>query len=262
MEPSGEDLGAEVAGAHRFKYFKRPVVPSMQTVPPEVLLAPTAADEARNPLVAPPGASARVSEEGGTRAVAVQTQYRESEAQTLPYTPDYTVPEGGEPEVLALATLKAEQGLPAGLAEVEMIERARQKRAFEAALPPMTDEASFALRKRLMEEQETREWAARESEIDKLQNERLRLLRDALAERDRENEFLGEERVEVMRQQRLQSKERAVIAIQRRRVQALRKMMQTRQQEVRFRGRKRAEAGGGGPGARKLAAQPPSLFAR
>ena len=46
-----------------------------------------------------------------------------------------------------------------------MIERARAKRAFEAALPPMTDEASLALRRKMMSEQELRDWNVREGEI-------------------------------------------------------------------------------------------------
>ena len=38
---------------------------------------------------------------------------------------------------------------------------------FEHALPPTSDEASFALRRKLMEEQEFREWNKRENEIKK-----------------------------------------------------------------------------------------------
>jgi hypothetical protein len=38
------------------------------------------------------------------------------------------------------------------MAEMELIEQMRDKRAFENALPPTSDEASFALRRRLMEE--------------------------------------------------------------------------------------------------------------
>ena len=66
-----------------------------------------------------------------------QTDYRESEAQTDPYSPEYVVRPGSQPELLTLATLAYERGLPAGLAEVEMIERARAKRAWEATLPAL-----------------------------------------------------------------------------------------------------------------------------
>jgi hypothetical protein len=164
----------------------------------------------------------------GSKTVGVQTMYRDSEAQTDPYTPDYTVRPGEEPEILTLASLSYGKGLPAGLAEVEMIERARQKRDFEAALPPITDEASFELRKQMMEEQELREWGHREAEIDKLQEERLSLLHAAIHERDQENEFLSEQRIEALRQRKLEEKDQAIAAIQQRRIKALRKLSKAR----------------------------------
>ena len=40
-----------------------------------------------------------------TRTVQVQTDYRDSEAQTDPYTPEYVVRPGSQPELLTLATL-------------------------------------------------------------------------------------------------------------------------------------------------------------
>ena len=40
-----------------------------------------------------------------TRSVMVQTDYREMETQTDPYTPEYVVLPGSQPEVLTLATL-------------------------------------------------------------------------------------------------------------------------------------------------------------
>lgn len=58
-------------------------------------------------------------------------------------------------------------GLPAGLDEVEMIERARKKRAWEATLPPLNDLTQLDKRNRMMEEMERKEWAFREQEIEK-----------------------------------------------------------------------------------------------
>ena len=40
-----------------------------------------------------------------TRTVEIQTDYRDSEAQTDPYTPEYVVRPGSQPELLTLATL-------------------------------------------------------------------------------------------------------------------------------------------------------------
>ena len=57
------------------------------------------------------------------------------------------------------------KGLPAGLAEVEMIERAREKRRWEEGLPPIDDPNQLERRRAMMEEQERREWEHRENEI-------------------------------------------------------------------------------------------------
>lgn len=214
---------ADITGPNRYKYFRRPIVPFLHSVPPEVLLAPSTVEQ--NPLEPPDEGI-----DGGTKTVAVQTKYRDSEAQTDPYTPDYTVRPGEEPEILTLASLSYGKGLPAGLAEVEMIERARQKRDFEAALPPITDEASFEMRKKMMEDQELKEWAHREAEIDKLQEERLSLLHAAIHERDQENEFLSEQRIEALRQRKLEEKDQAIAAIQQRRIKVLRKLSKARKQ--------------------------------
>jgi hypothetical protein len=139
--------GGDIGGKLRFKYFRRPMVPYLQSVPPDVLLA-------REEAVAdalPPRA------EPMSKTVGTQSDYRENEAQTDPYTPDYTVRPGSAPELLTLVSLAWGAGLPAGLAEVEMIERARAKRAFEASLPPIDgdDPKSFAIRRKLMAEQGT-----------------------------------------------------------------------------------------------------------
>lgn len=77
---------------------------------------------------------------------------------------------------MQLAHLKWGKGLPASLEEIEQIEIAREKEWFENSLPPISDEASFSLRRQLMEHQEHREWNKKEEEIKKLHNEKLYLL--------------------------------------------------------------------------------------
>lgn len=217
---------AMVSGAERTKYFRRPVLPHLQAEPPEVHLAPVAV---------PSTVKKRLNDEDAyapTRSVAVQTMYRDSDAQTDPYTPDYTIKKSATndmPEVLSLLHLRHNKGLPAGQAEIELIERNRKKKAFEASLPPMTDEASFLLRKAMLETQETREWAYREAEIDYLHEQRIALLRHALEERDRENAFLAEQRVDALRQKLVHEKENSVERIQQERVTALRKLTKKRQ---------------------------------
>ena len=48
-----------------------------------------------------------------------------------------------------------------------MIERARAKRKWEASLPPLDDLDRMDVRRKMMEEQERKEWAFREQEIEK-----------------------------------------------------------------------------------------------
>lgn len=66
--------------------------------------------------------------------------------------------------------LPSGRGLPAGLAEVEMIQRARAKRAWEATLPPLDDLSQLNRRRQMMEEMEVEEWAFREREIQRCVN--------------------------------------------------------------------------------------------
>ena len=172
------------------------------------MLAPTQ-DGKEDPMQAPEKVSVVTKKSAG-----VQTMYRDSDAQTDPYTPDYTVRPGAEPEILTLATLSHGQGLPVGRAEVEMIERARQKRLFESTLPPTTDEASFELRRAMLEEQELREWGEREKEIDRLQTERLNLLQKAIFAREEENEQLATQRVDALRRRKLEEMDRSITSAQ------------------------------------------------
>ena len=79
-----------------------------------------------------------------------------------------------------------------------------------------------------MEEQEHREWDAREDEIKRVQNERLNLLQSALVERERDLEEKHAERTEEIRLKKTEHKERALAKIQRKRIKVLRKMYKAR----------------------------------
>ncbi|KAG2812570.1 hypothetical protein PC129_g7451 [Phytophthora cactorum] len=234
-----------ISGSERVKFHRRPVLPHLQAEPPEVLLAPvyavpTLPVKHRDAKASTSSHVAAELLEGATRSVGIQTVYRDSEAQTDPYTPDYTIQKtatGITPEIATLVGLNHGRGqLPIGHAELELIERNRKKRAFESSLPPMTDEASFLLRKAMLEAQETREWAYREAEIDAFHDQRVALLRQALAEREKENAFLSEQRLEALRQRLLHDKENALEAIQQERVAALRKLTKKRAERQHERG--------------------------
>jgi hypothetical protein len=172
--------------------------------------------------------------EPASKTVATQSDYRESEAQTDPFTPDYTVRPGSAPEILTLVSLAWGAGLPAGLAEVEMIERARAKRAFEASLPPIdaNDPSSFEIRRNLMAVQELKEWEEREREIESIEGARLELIRRALEQRDSEKDRANFQRLEHTRQMRVAEKDKFLSSIHKRRLRALRKLTEARKHMV------------------------------
>lgn len=64
--------------------------------------------------------------------------------------------------------------------QVQRLEKLREKRAFEASLPPIDDLDRLPLRQKMIEDWEAREWAEREEEIRGVQEERLALLEQAL----------------------------------------------------------------------------------
>lgn len=185
-QPTGRDYIA--------KYFYRPRVPyapGSETLTLVRTARPKLADTSRSEAVVP-----------ATRTVHVQTDYRENDTQTDPWTPEYIVRPGSAPEVLTLATLTYGHGLPAGLAEVEMIERARAKRAWEETLPPMNDPSGLAERQRMMEQREMEEWKLREEEIARLQEQRLAILQAQLRLRTEQHSQDTNERLENLWQTR------------------------------------------------------------
>ncbi|KAI8813718.1 solute carrier, TRAMD3 or PAT1-domain-containing protein [Cladochytrium replicatum] len=222
------DSGVHVAGMNRYKYFRRPMIPYIPTLGGQVVYA-------RKPPYMQ--VSQKVVERPAdppTKTVAVQTVYRESQAQTDPYSPEYVLPIETEtgmqltPELLALATLSHGAGLPVGVAELEIIERARAKRAWEESLPKVVDRASFEKRLRMMEEMELLEWQEREEEICRLQEARLALLAKIVQQREVENEKMNNERIERIWNRKLQEREALLDKIEKRRIKALRKLTEKR----------------------------------
>ncbi|KAJ8936325.1 hypothetical protein NQ318_007174 [Aromia moschata] len=106
--------------------------------------------------------------------------FRESSAQTIPWEPPYVLMEEGDPEILKLDFLKwgnklyedmllvSGSGLPAGMHEVELIERARMKAAWEKNMKPnANDPSSLKQFRDYLEALERDEWAFREQSIHK-----------------------------------------------------------------------------------------------
>lgn len=209
-----------VSGQSRYKYFRRPVMPRVSAIPPQILLAPTVDDDPLVPVEDEP--------EPLTKTVEIQTVYRESETQTNPYTPEYFLKDGDDPEVLMLKGLTHDKGLSAGPKEIEMLEHARLKRELETNMLPFTDEACFLIRKKMMENQELREYKLREAEMEAQRDVRLALLSHTLQEREESNEFLASQRIEAIRQSRMDVREKTLKKIRKRRIDILRKLARKR----------------------------------
>lgn len=219
---TGTSSKTMVSGSERFKYFKRPIMPRVSAIPPQILLAPVSATD-NNPLI-----PVEKIDDSTVKDVGVQTMYRESEAQTVPYTPEFIVPSGQEPELLLLKNLTYDNGLPLGKTEIEMIEYARLKRDMESNLPPFTDEASLILRKKLMEQQEMKEFKLRETEIDLKREIKLQEIHQALIEREETNEFMTSQRLENIRLNRMEEREVVLQKIRNKRIKALRRLAHQR----------------------------------
>ncbi|KAI6078914.1 Cilia- and flagella-associated protein 91 isoform X1 [Aix galericulata] len=213
----------EVSGRNRYKYFARPLIPSNELLPPNVCYAMEMID----PFIL---SATRDSKIFGPklRTLGTQTDYRDGEAQTDPYSPEYVVPSGSVPELLTLATLTWGRGLPAGLAEVEMIERAREKRAWEATLPAMDNAAQIAKRRKMMDDMERKEWAFREQEIEKLQEIRLRVLKKLLLRQQEKQSELDAKRLDDHWQNHQKAKKEKMKKIQHDFVLMLRKLIAKR----------------------------------
>ncbi|THD23133.1 AMY-1-associating protein expressed in testis 1 [Fasciola hepatica] len=163
---------------------------------------------------------------------AIQTVYRDSEAQTDPYTPPYVVNVGETPEVLTLATLGYGRGLPAGLHDVEMIERARERRKIENSLEPYSeiayDPKRVERRRKILQDLELREWHFREQEVEALQEVRMKVLVQLLRKREEHEQEAASRRLDRMWEERCAAKEAQCKKIQHQFVTAIRKLMRKR----------------------------------
>uniref|UniRef100_A0A3P9L1L3 Cilia- and flagella-associated protein 91 n=1 Tax=Oryzias latipes TaxID=8090 RepID=A0A3P9L1L3_ORYLA len=200
-----------VTGADYWKYFKRPLNPSSHQLLPHVVFA-------QEDLEIP-------GQQPTHFTVGVQTDYRESETQTDPYSPGYVIRRGATAsELLQLAALSWGRGLPAGLDEVEMIEWGREKQAWEARLPPLDDKSQLKKRRRMLEEILAKEWALRDGKIQKLQEARLALLKDQLRRRHEAQENATFQRINHMYAEYEEEKETRLQKIHNDYLRSLRKL--------------------------------------
>lgn len=105
---------------------------------------------------------------------------RESSAQTNPFLPECFAKEMHEvPEVALMAEILTSISYP-GLREMEIIERSRKRRQWEASLPSIQGLEDITSRATALEAFEWEEWIAREREINECQYARLKIVAECL----------------------------------------------------------------------------------
>uniref|UniRef100_UPI00358ED532 cilia- and flagella-associated protein 91 isoform X1 n=3 Tax=Myxine glutinosa TaxID=7769 RepID=UPI00358ED532 len=160
-----------------------------------------------------------------TRSVAVQTDYRDGEVQTEPYTPPYILNNSEDtPEVLHLTSLRYGHGLPVGLATVELVEHKRSRRAVELRLPPIAGPESVARRRHLIEQMERQDVAFRSKQIDNIQAERFQLLYAEIHERIARHHLLAQNRFNSRYESLQAQHEDRIKKVQTKYVRAIRKI--------------------------------------
>ncbi|XP_046612988.1 cilia- and flagella-associated protein 91-like isoform X1 [Neodiprion virginianus] len=165
----------DINGQHRHLFYRRPVMPFLKPAVPTMRFHMNL--EYDNMEKAMKDAAVRCCHlPDRTQTKQTQTDYRESEAQTSPWTPPYKVRPDENPEVLTIAHLSWGHGLPAGMHEVEIINRMRMKRAWEAILPPMDNATNIKTRTTIIEAMEIDDWAFREAEIQFMMDTRMELM--------------------------------------------------------------------------------------
>mmetsp|Transcript_9785 Transcript_9785/g.36514 ORF Transcript_9785/g.36514 Transcript_9785/m.36514 type:complete len:716 (-) Transcript_9785:95-2242(-) len=158
-----------------------------------------------------------------TRDAATQSLFRDSSAQTDPFTPDVFVPDGQNPEVLALAALKFPNGFEMTEETMKEIDRIRRRRDVEGNLPMGVNAEAFEERVRLLKKLEMQEWHEREEKIQNEQEERLGQIRHRLERREKQREERNKARIQKKRDMHMETLSRELEKIETKRQKTMRK---------------------------------------
>lgn len=115
--------------------------------------------------------------------------------------------------------------------EIELISKMREKRAFNDALPPLSDESCFNLRRKITQEQEVREWSFFENELKEANNQRLIKLQQLLNQKEKQSEEIRLRKIDEMKSLKEEEVETFIIKTRKLRVKIIR---QTGKQKENF----------------------------
>ena len=156
------------------------------------------------------------------RSIGVQTLFRESEAQTDPAALGQIERDGTFLEILELCNFSYGKGLPVSMYEIDLISKMREKRSFNDALPPLSDEACFFLRRRITQEQEVREWSQTEKEYKEANNQRLLKLQQLLETKEKHSEEVRMNKIDELKGKKDEEVESFIIKTRKIRVKIIR----------------------------------------
>ncbi|XP_076668408.1 cilia- and flagella-associated protein 91 isoform X2 [Andrena cerasifolii] len=187
---TGHNKSSEIMCRNNYKYFRRPIIPFLVSKAQDIDIPVRFNHNILNNVVtnAQKQCYAFSPKSEPYRNIGTQTDYRDSESQTVPWEPPYRIKSGHDPEVLTIAHFTWNHGLPAGVHELEIINRMRTKRAWEDILPPMDTPANIKLRTDIITALEVDEWAFRESEIQAIMDYRLELMDEITKSREHERQ--------------------------------------------------------------------------
>ncbi|XP_076635828.1 cilia- and flagella-associated protein 91 isoform X2 [Colletes latitarsis] len=226
----------EIMSTNHYKYYRRPVIPFLiPEIQNEDISKHINRDIMNNVVRNAQKQCYTFSPKlEAYKNVGIQTDYRDSESQTVPWEPPYTIKSDHNPEVLTIAHLSWDHGLPAGLHEIEIINRMRMKRAWEAVLPPMDTLTNIKIRTAILTKLEIDEWAFRESEIQAIIDYRLELMDKISKRHECEKQKKVEDRLDRLKILLSKRRDKEVNAIKHNLRRELRKLHKKHYQKQRF----------------------------
>lgn len=228
------DLTRVASGSQRYKFFTQPLMPKGQMN--DVIIDESSRvkgiseqwlDKRLDGDTEQQTISFHAMREPRVKDAGTQSDYRENEAQTIPYTPEYSVPDGEDPEVLALTELKCDEHGTFRIDEdaLKIIDRVRRRRAVESQLPSSGDMHNFEARLNMLRELEMVEWKEREEQIAEQQMVQLNLLRERLEHREKERERLNSERIQKLQRDKFAEMEYKLEQLEMKKLKGQRKIV-------------------------------------
>ncbi|KAM3182650.1 hypothetical protein ACTXT7_011889 [Hymenolepis weldensis] len=152
-----------------------------------------------------------------------QTLYRDSETQTIPYSPEYTIPVGTNPRILHLFHLKYGNGLPVGLKELDKFERDEQRRDMEAIIAKLPLKERVRMRRNF----EIEDWERRTLEIKALQELRLQVITQLICIQQKNREEINNKKLHNLLIRREKERVKTIDKIRSKYAEEIRRMIYT-----------------------------------